>query len=254
MWSLCHHVVSFIVIQRDLIEWIVIFAIIPATLAATNLPLVLDTETSTCFLSFQSAHGQEFELSISERWEIIHPKAWVSLQRMWSNSAFYNRCSELSPEIMSGGLVAAATLAASPCVDMSRCSISSSHSRGRSVCVLFLSIWYTSSTHSISSYPLYPLVETMEQVTMVRVIRVSGECPIVPSASSDQWSHSILSQNSLGSSRINFNDSLSSSTLPRRIVPFKVLKNNWTIISGSNSSWSWPRDCKWSCSIPWSPV
>ena len=184
-----------------------------------------------------------------------HSSKSVSLtSKMWSNSAFYNRCSELSPQIMSGGLVAAATLAASPCVDMSRCSISSSHSRGRSVCVLFLSIWYTSSTHSISSYPLYPLVETMEQVTMVRVIRVSGECPIVPSASFDQWSHSIFSQNSLGSSRINFNDSLSSSTLTRRIVPFKVLKNNWTIISGSNSSWSWPRDCKWSCSIPWSPV
>ena len=168
---------------------------------------------------------------------------------MWSNSAFYNRCSELSPEIMSGGLVAAATLAASPWVDMSI----KSHSQGRSVCVLFLSIWYTSSTHSISSYSLYTLVETMEQVTMVRVIRVLGECRIVPSAS--LISELILfSQNSLGSSRINFNDSLSSSTLPRQIVLFKVLKNNWTTISGSNSSWSWPRDCKWSCSIPWSPV
>ena len=112
-------------------------------------------------------------------WEIIHPKVWVSLQRMWPNSAFYNRCSALSPEIMSGGLVAAAILAASPWVDMSI----KSHSQGRSVCVLFLSIWYTSSTHSISSYPLYPLVETMEQATMVRVIRVLGECPIVPLAS-----------------------------------------------------------------------
>ena len=53
MWSLCHHVVTFIVIQRDLIKWIVIFAIMPATLAATNLPVVLDTETSTSvYVSF----------------------------------------------------------------------------------------------------------------------------------------------------------------------------------------------------------
>ena len=46
----------------------------------------------------------------------------------------------------------------------------------------------------------------------------------------DQWSHSSFPQNSLGSSRINSNDSLSSSTLTRRIVPFRVLKNNWTTI------------------------
>ena len=105
---------------------------------------------------------------------------------------------------------------------MSRCSW---HSQGRNACVLILFIWYTSHTHSIASYLLD---ETMENATMVRVIRVVGECRIVPSV--DQWSHSSFPQNSLGSSRINSNDSLSSSTLTRRIVPFRVLKNNWTTI------------------------
>ena len=182
-------------------------------------------------------------------WEIIQSKAWVSLQRcdptvlFITDAASYHRRS------------CHAALWLLPHLQLRRVLICllSSHSRGRSVCVLFLSIWYTSSTHSISSYPLYTLVETMDQVTMVRVIRVLGECRIVPSAS--LISELILfSQNSLGSSRINFNDSLSSSTLPRRIVLFKVLKNNWTTISGSNSSWSWPRDCKWSSLIPCSPV
>ena len=185
MWLLCHHVVSFIVIQRDVIKWIVIFAIIPATLAATNLPVVLDTETGTSvYVSFlfrvltdRNLNGPYQNIRTVLR---NHSSKSVSLtSKMWSNSAFYNRCSELSPEIMSCSLVAAATLAASPWVDMSI----KSHSQGRSVCVLFLSIWYTPSTHSISFYPLYPLVETMEQATMVRVIRVLGECPIVPSAS-----------------------------------------------------------------------
>ena len=187
MWSLYHHVVSFIVIQRDLIVRIVIFALIPATLfcvnlTATNLPPVLDTETGTSvYVSFLFRVLTDRDLNwVYQKVLRNHSSKSVSLTwKMWSNSAFYNRCSELSPQIMSGGLVAAAILAASPWVDMSI----KSHSQGRSVCVLFLSIWYTPSTHSISFYPLYPLVETMEQATMVRVIRVLGECPIVPSAS-----------------------------------------------------------------------
>jgi len=99
---------------------------------------------------------------------------------MWSNSAFYNRCQELtncnrrSCQLKQGGLVAAPTLVASPCVDVSRCSISSSHSRGRSLCACS---WYTPHTHDISTYPLYP--KTMEKATMVRVIRVLGECNIL---------------------------------------------------------------------------
>ena len=259
MWLLCHHVVSFIVIQRDVIKWIVIFAIIPATLAATNLPVVLDTETGTSvYVSFlfrvltdRNLNGPYQNIRTVLR---NHSSKSVSLtSKMWSNSAFYNRCSELSPEIMSCSLVAAATLAASPCVDMSRCSISSSHSRGRSVCVLSLSIWYTSSKHSISSYLLYPLLATMEQVTMVRVIRVLGECRIVPSAS-------LISELILFSHRIHWGAQGSISTTACRQVlcqggvPFKVLKHNWTTISGSNNSWSWPRDCKWSSSIPYSPA
>ena len=72
MWSLCHHVVSFIVIQRGLIKWIVIFAIIPATLAATNTcTWYRDWYECLCFLSFQSAHGQEFEWSISEHQDSV---------------------------------------------------------------------------------------------------------------------------------------------------------------------------------------
>ena len=213
MWLLCHHVVSFIVIQRDVIKWIVIFAIIPATLAATNLPVVLDTETGTSvYVSFlfrvltdRNLNGPYQNIRTVLR---NHSSKSVSLtSKMWSNSAFYNRCSELSPEIMSCSLVAAATLAASPWVDMSI----KSYSQGRSVCVLFLSIWYTPSTHSISFYPLYPLLETMEQATMVRVIRVLGECPIVPSAS-------LISDLILSSHRIHWGAQGSISTTACRQV------------------------------------
>ena len=149
MWSLCHHVVSFIVIQRALIKWIVIFAIIPATLAATNT-CTWYRDRYKCFCSFplrvltdRNLNGAYQNIRTVLR---NHSSKSVSLtSKMWSNSAFYNRCSELSPQIMSGGVVAAATLAASPWVDMSI----KSHSQGRSVCVLFLFIWYTSRTASL---------------------------------------------------------------------------------------------------------
>ena len=147
-----------------------------------------------------------------------------------------------------GGSVAAPTLAPSPCVDMSRCSISRSHSQGRGICVLFLSIWYTPHTHDISSYPLYPKAETMEKAAMVRVIRVPGMCRIII-GSVDQWSHCISSQNSLESSRINWNDPSSLNTLTRQIVPFKISNKNSRTVPGSSSIWSSQRaDCKWSLS------
>ena len=106
---------------------------------------------------------------------------WVSLWRKWSDSVFYNWCSELtncnwrSCQLKENGWgkLAAPTLAASLCVDLSRCGQSSSHSQGRSALIY---------PHTICSYPLCSKVEAMENATMVQVIRILGECHIVPSA------------------------------------------------------------------------
>ena len=118
-----------------------------------------------------------------------------------------------------GTLVTAFTLGASLCVDMSRwCRWT--FIRQECLCVdlvhliyvlhaqyRFLSTgWNNGTSYYGTSHPSPWWV---------------SHCSI---ASIDQWSHSIFSQHSLGSSRINFNDSLSSSTLTRRIVPLKVLK------------------------------
>ena len=206
------------------------------------------------FLSFHSAHGQEFELSISEHQD----SKKSSIQKCESpfngcdptvlfitDAASYNR---RSCQLKQGGPVAAPTLAPSSCVDMSRCSISRSHSRGRGICVLFLSIWYTPHTHDISSYPLYPKLETMEKAAMVRVILITGECRIII-GSVYQWSHCISFQNSLESSRINWNDPSSLNILTRQIVPFKISNKNSRTVPGSSSIWSSRRaDCKWSLS------
>ena len=67
MWSLCHHVVSFIVIQRGLIKWIVIFAITTCYLSSyKHLYLIQRLVEVFVFLSFESAYRQEFEWSISK--------------------------------------------------------------------------------------------------------------------------------------------------------------------------------------------
>jgi len=81
---------------------------------------------------------------------------------------------ERKPTRQARAFVTALTLAASLCVDMSRCGRPSSQSRARSACVLFLSILYPSDAHTISSYLLYPKVEAMEKATMIRVIRIVG--------------------------------------------------------------------------------
>ena len=162
MWSLCRHVVFFIMIQRGLINWIVIFR--HHICHSSFLRQVSSYKSPTCgwyeiwhkclhFLSFHSAHGQEFELSISEHQD----SKKSSIQKcefpfngcdptvlFITDAASYNR---RSCQLKQGGPVATPTLAPSPRVDMSRCSISRSHSQGRGVCVLFLSCSCPSDIH-----------------------------------------------------------------------------------------------------------
>ena len=54
---------------------------------------------------------------------------------------------ERKPTRQARAFVTALTLAASPCVDMSRCRRSSSHSRARNACVLFLFLSIRRSHH-----------------------------------------------------------------------------------------------------------
>ena len=181
------------------------------------------------FLSFHSAHGQEFELSISEHQD----SKKSSIQKCESP---FNGC---DPTVLFTTDAASYNRRSCP---LKRRFCGCSHTCTFAVC------WYTPHTHDISSYPLYPKLETMEKAAMVRVILITGECRIII-GSVYQWSHCISFQNSLESSRINWNDPSSLNILTRQMHPFKISNKNSRTVPGSSSIWSSQRaDCKWSLS------
>ena len=159
---------------------------------------------------------------------------------------------ERKPTRQARAFVTALTLAASPCVDMSRCRRSSSHSRARNACVLFLFLSIRRSHYLFPSalFKSFSNGKSYYGTSCPNRWRMS-HCPI---GSVDQLSYHISSQNLLESWRMNFNDRLLSNTLTRRIVLSKMLRKNSTTRSGPNSIWSWPRaDRKWSLSV-WSYI